>query len=115
LSPWPVAIKKGIGRRGGVALDPAEQFVTVLVGHVPVADDQVDLAVPLEDANGLVPVHRFDDTVKPQCFEGLDFNFPHDCGVFNQQDLDILGIKGHCFPQIDVVGIQRVSHAAAIR
>jgi hypothetical protein len=63
----------------------------------------------------LVPVHRFDDTVKPQRFKGFDFNFPHDCGVFNQQDLDIFWIKNHRFPQIDVVGIQRVSHAAAMR
>lgn len=101
--------QKRDSRRGRIAFDPTEQLVTVLVGHVPVTDDQINLGIFLKNGDGLVAVHRFGNAVKPQGLKGLDSNFPHDRGVFNQQNLDIFRIESHSYSSSGVVSIQAIS------
>lgn len=71
-----------------VGPDPQEEIVAALVGHVPVADHEIERSVLLEPGNGLVAVAGLGHVFEAQGGKGLPFDFPHGCGVFHQQDLD---------------------------
>ncbi len=86
------------GTRGGIRPHPFHQLVSVHVGHIPVADDEIDGCTLFQDGRCRLAVHGFDDPFEAEALERLDFNFAHDRRIFDQQNRNLAGIQCHDVP-----------------
>ena len=77
----------------GMPAHPLQQLQTVLVGHVPVADNQIDRGFLLQQADGGIAVRGLADRFEPERPQGLGFDFAHDGRIFNQQYANRLWIN----------------------